>query len=268
MANVAAGTFQGMPVSTSLSASSLNDSAGARTPMASMVTGVAVLLTLIVLAPLFSDLPKAVLGALIIDAVVFGMMDLPELRRYWRVKRFDFWIAAVAIFGVLAAGVLAGVIIGMVLSLGWLVYVSVNARTPELGRRPGSTVFRSLADFPDGETFPGVLVMRFEAGLYFATADALEDRLRGAMSRGDRCAPSSSTARRSTFVDTHGSEKLGQIITLAEQAGVSLWLARVHPTVLAILEADGIVERLGSDHIHSSIDHAVELALASIDSAA
>ena len=93
MSNAGAGLFQGMPVSTSLSASSLNDTSGARTPMASIVTGVVVVLTLFVLAPLFSDLPKPVLAAIIIDAVVFGMIDIGEMRRLWRVKRVDFWIA-------------------------------------------------------------------------------------------------------------------------------------------------------------------------------
>src|SRR5213075_1033777 len=106
MANAGSGVFQGMPVSTSLSASSLNESAGARTPVASLVTGALVLLTLIVLAPLFSDLPKPVLAAVILDAVVFGMIDLRELRRLHRVTRFDFWIAIAAIVGVLSAGVL------------------------------------------------------------------------------------------------------------------------------------------------------------------
>ena len=85
MANVGAGVFQGMPVSTSLSASSLNESSGASTPVASLITGALVLLTLIVLAPLFSGLPKAVLAAVIIDAVVFGMIDLGELARLHRV---------------------------------------------------------------------------------------------------------------------------------------------------------------------------------------
>ena len=94
MANLGAGAFQGMPVSTSLSASSLNESAGARTPVASLATGAFVIATLILLAPLFSDLPKAVLAAIIIDAVVFGMIDVAELRRLHRVKRFDFWIGA------------------------------------------------------------------------------------------------------------------------------------------------------------------------------
>ena len=117
MANVGAGLFQGMPVSTSLSASSLNDHSGARTGLASLTSGVIVLLTLLVLAPLFSDLPKAVLAAVIIEAVVMGMMDVPEMRRLARVQRFDFWIALAAIAGTLLFGVLAGVMIGIGLSL-------------------------------------------------------------------------------------------------------------------------------------------------------
>src|SRR6185436_16236681 len=139
MANGAAGLFQGMPVSTSLSQSSLNDASGARTQMASVVTGLTVVATLLVLAPLFSDLPKPVLAAIIIDAVVFGMMDVGEMRRLWQVKRVDFWIAVLAIIGVLSAGVLAGVVVGIVLSLGWLAYVSATPAVSELGREPGTS---------------------------------------------------------------------------------------------------------------------------------
>jgi sulfate permease, SulP family len=106
MANLGAGVFQGMPVSTSLSASSLNEAAGAVTPLASLVTGALVLATLLVLAPLFSHLPKPVLAAVIIDAVVFGMIDLAELRRLYRVARFDFWVAVAAFLGAVSAGVL------------------------------------------------------------------------------------------------------------------------------------------------------------------
>ena len=124
IANVGAGIFQGMPVSTSLSASSLNDQSGARTGLASLISGIIVLLALLVLAPLFSDLPKPVLAALIIEAVVMGMMDLPEMRRLRRVQRLDFWIAVAAIAGTLLFGVFAGVIIGIGLSLLWLVSVA------------------------------------------------------------------------------------------------------------------------------------------------
>jgi len=164
MANIGAGVFQGMPVSTSLSASSLNESAGARTPVASLATGALVLATLIVLAPLFSHLPKAVLAAVIIDAVVFGMIDVAELRRLYRVTRFDFWVAVAAIIGVLSAGVLAGVVIGVVLSLGWLIYVATRPPMPLLGREAGTQVFRDLDENPDDETFPGLAVLRLDGG--------------------------------------------------------------------------------------------------------
>ena len=148
MANVGAGLFQGMPVSTSLSASSLNESAGARSQVASLTTGALVVATLLVLAPLFSQLPKAVLGAVIIDAVVFGMIDVPEFRRLHRVARFDFLIAVAAIVGVLSVGVLMGVVVGVALSLGWLIYVATRPPMPVLGREPGTGVVRELEREP------------------------------------------------------------------------------------------------------------------------
>ena len=217
MANMASGVFQGMPVSTSLSASSLNESAGASSPMASLVTGGLVILTLVALAPLFSQLPKAVLAAIIIDAVVFGMIDIPELRRLYRVKRFDFWIAAAAFLGVLSAGVLTGVVIGIALSLVWLVYVATKPGMPILGREPGTQVFRDVSENPGDETFPGIAVVRLDGGLFFATADALEERIRGLVLEGD--APVHAVVldlEGVDFVDSQGAAKLAEILEFAE----------------------------------------------------
>ncbi len=261
MANVGAGLFQGMPVSTSLSASSLNESSGARTQMSSLITGGLVLATLVFLAPLFSDLPKAVLGAVIIDAVVFGMIDVAELRRLRRVARFDFWIAVAAIVGVLSAGVLAGVVIGVALSLLWLVYVATQPPMPLLGREPGTQVFRDLVENPDDETFPGILVLRLDGGLFFATAEALEDRIRELPQDGRRALVLSLEGV--NFVDSQGSAKLTEIHRLTQADGVTLRLARVKPHVRAVLEADGVVDLLGADHIHGNVHRAVEAQLAS-----
>ena len=252
MANVGAGVFQGMPVSTSLSASSLNESAGARTPVASLVTGALVVATLIVLAPLFSDLPKAVLGAVIIDAVVFGMIDIPELRRLHRVTRFDFWIAIAAIVGVLSAGVLAGVVIGVVLSLGWLVYVATRPPMPLLGREAGTQVFRDLDEHPDDETFPGIAVLRLDGGLFFATAEALEDRVRALTEDGDRPCALVLDLEGVDFIDSQGAAKLTEI---HELDGGRRRRAAPRPgqaAGLAVLEADGVVERIGADHVHAT----------------
>jgi sulfate permease, SulP family len=262
MSNVSAGALQGMPVSTSLSASSLNDSAGARTPMASVVTGIIVILTLLVLAPLFSDLPHPVLAAIIIDAVVFGMIDVPEMRRLWRVKRIDFWIAVLAIIGVLSAGVLAGVVVGIALSIGWLVYVSATPALTELGREPGSPAFRSVDEHPDSERYPGLFIVRFDGGLTFVTAeglaDGIDDRLRGASE------PISGVVIDFVgvnFVDSHGADQLGELVELARRDGWSLRLARVRGDVMAVLDADAVIDRLGSDRVHTTVGEAVRAEL-------
>jgi sulfate permease, SulP family len=262
MANLGAGVFQGMPVSTSLSASSLNESAGARTPVASLTTGALVIATLIVLAPLFAHLPKAVLGAVIIDAVVFGMIDLAELRRLYRVTRFDFWVALAAIVGVLSAGVLAGVVIGVVLSLGWLIYVATRPPMPLLGREAGTQVFRDLEENSADETFPGIVVLRLDGGLFFATAEALDERVRELIDPARQPDALVLDLEGVDFVDSQGSAKLTEITDAAQTNGVTLRLARLKPNVLKVLQADGLVQRIGVDHIHGNVNRAIEAQLA------
>ena len=268
MANVASGAFQGMPVSTSLSASSLNEAAGARSPMASLATGGLVILTLVALAPLFSKLPKAVLAAIIIDAVVFGMIDIPELRRLYRVKRFDFWVAAAAVLAVLSAGVLAGVVIGIALSLVWLVYVATTPGMPILGRERGTQVFRDLTENPGDETFPGIVVVRLDGGLFFATGDALEERIRELSQERDEAAHAVVFDLEGVdLVDSQGAAKLAEILDFCESAQITLRLARVKPAVAIVLEKDGVLDRLGPGRIHGNVQRAVEAQLAADRSA-
>ncbi len=259
-ANIGSGVFHGMPVSTSLSASSLNDHSGAKTGLASITSGVTVLLTLLFLAPLFSQLPKPVLGALIIEAVVMGMMNLPEMRRIYRVQRFDFWVAIVAILGTLAFGVLAGVILGIGLSLLWLIAVATHPQMPTLGREPGTQVFRDVIENPDDEQIPGVAVVRLDGGLFFATADALQDRIRSVIqSESPRCVVLDCEGI--NFLDSQGSATIDDLLVLCRQADVTLRLARVKPGVRAVLEREGVTERLGVDHIHGNVHRAVEAQL-------
>jgi SulP family sulfate permease len=253
-ANIGSASLQGIPVSTSLSASSLNDQSGAKTPVASLTTGVLVVFTLLVLAPLFSHLPVAVLAALIIDAVVFGMMDVPEMQRLHRVARTDFWIAVAAIVGVLTAGVLAGVIIGVVLSLGWLVYINATPEMPVLGRKSGTQAFRSVEADPEVETYPGLLMVRFDAGLFFASSDAFVDHLRELVQDAD---PPYEVIVISfegvDFIDSQGSVTVSHLIGLARNRGIELRLARVKPRVLDVLERDGVIRELGEDNVHANL---------------
>jgi high affinity sulfate transporter 1 len=258
LANIAAGLFKGMPVSTSLSASSLNDHSGAKSGLASLTSGVTVLLTLLFLAPLFSILPKPVLAALIIEAVVMGMMNVPEMRRLARVQKFDFWIAIAAIIGTLIFGVLAGVVIGIVLSLIWLVRVATHPEMPSLGREPGTQVFREAAGYPGDEIVPGIAVIRFDGGLFFATADALEDRLREVIHSTPGLTGIVLDCGGINFVDSQGAAKMADIARLAHESDVNLRLARLKPAVRAVLERDGVIEGVGADMIHGNIYRAVQ----------
>lgn len=261
MANTGAGVFQGMPVSTSLSASSLNDHSGARSGVASLTTGIAVLLTLLVLAPLFSDLPKPVLAAVIVEAVVMGMMDVAEVRRLARVQRFDFWVAMAALLGTLVFGVLSGVLIGVGLSIFWLISVATRPHIPVLAREPGTSAFRELREHPDDEQVPGVVVLRMDGGLFFATSDALEDRVRGIIDATPGLTGIVLDCGGMDFVDSQGSATLGDIVTLTEDAGVDLRLARVKPGFQALLDRDHVLERLGPDRVHGNILQALQAHL-------
>ena len=262
IANAGAGLFQGMPVSTSLSASSLNDHSGARTGLASLTSGVTVLLTLLVLAPVFSVLPKPVLAALIIEAVVMGMMDVPEMRRLAKVQRFDFWIAITAIVGTLLVGVLAGVIIGIGLSLIWLISVATRPRMPLLGREPGGQAFRELEEHPGDDQFPGVVVLRLDGGLFFATSDALEDRVREVALSTPEITGIVLDCEGIDFIDSQGSAKMREILDLTGQAGVTLRLARIKPAVRELLARDGVLDRIGDDKTYDEVDQAVAAQMA------
>lgn len=254
VANIGSGLVQGIPVSTSLSASSLNNEAGARTPLASLTTGAIVVLTMLFLAPLFSQLPQAVLAAIIIEAVVMGMMDVPAMRRLFRVKRPDFWIAVAALLGVLSAGVLAGVIIGIALSLGWLVYVSATPAMPVLVRKRGSQAFRPADDSDDGEAYPGLLVLGFDAGLFFIDAAALEDRVRELAHEADpKLRVVVLDFEGINYIDSQGAEKVGDILDLVRSHSAELRLARVKPAVLDVLRLDGVADRVGDENIHGNL---------------
>jgi anti-anti-sigma factor len=177
------------------------------------------------------------------------------------VARIDFWIAIAAIVGVLSVGVLAGVVVGVVLSLIWLIYVATRPAMPLLGREPDTQVFRDLIENPADETYEGVVVLRLDGGLFFATADALENRVRGLVD-GEDLRALVLDLEGVNFVDSQGSAKLAEILEFLRAGGVTFRVARLKPQVLAVLAADGVADRIGRDHIHGNVHRAVEAELA------
>jgi SulP family sulfate permease len=202
---------------------------------------------------------------LIIEAVVMGMMDVPEMRRLARVQRFDFWIAVAAIAGTLVFGVLTGVMIGIGLSLLWLISVSTRPAMPLLGRERGTEVYRELEEHPSDEQVPSVVVLRLDGGLFFATSDALEDRIREVALSTPDITGIVLDCGGIDFIDSQGSAKMGEILELTRQAGVSLRLARVKPAVHELLTRDGFFDRLGDDKTHGNVSRAVQAEIDDAD---
>ncbi len=262
MSNVSSGLFQGIFDNGSLSKSPVNDDAGARSQISNLAQAVFIILTLMFLAPLFSALPEAVLGAIIIEAVIMGMMDVGEMKRLYKVKPWEFLAAMAALLGVMTFGILQGVAIGVALSIVWLVAVSALPYIPELGRKPNTHAFFDLNEHPDHQTFPGLSILRFDGGLFFVNADALGDRLRDVRVHADPPLNGVILSMEGVnFMDVEGADTLKKISLAGKDLGIDLHIARLKPQVLEVLQKDGVVELIGAEHIHDDIASAVELHL-------
>jgi anti-anti-sigma factor len=154
--------------------------------------------------------------------------------------------------------VLTGVVVGVVLSLIWLLRVVTSPAMPNLGRVKGTHVFRELDDHPDDEQIPGVIALRLDGALFFATADSLEDRIDELIAAAD---PQPRVVvfdlQSVSFIDSQGAGKLGEIADALHANGLSFRLARVKPGVMDVLERDGLVERIGAANVHLDVDDAV-----------
>jgi high affinity sulfate transporter 1 len=257
-ANAGSGLLSGFGVTGSLSKSGANDSAGAKTEMASLFQSFLVLLTMLFLAALFTDLPQAVLGAIVIAAVL-PLIEMEEFKRLWRVQRAEFWLAMAALVGVLTFGTLQGVIIGVGISLFLLIARASRPYIPVLGRKPDHEVYHHLSDYPDYKTEPGIAVIRFEGDLYFATANALRERIRELVVDVDP--PVKDIVIDMVAVSVTDIEGADMIRTVTEEMGrdgIQIHLAQVHKSVFDFLKEDGIGEVLGPEYVHEDVFAAVE----------
>ena len=175
--NVASGLFGGFAVDASFSQSATGEAAGNRTQLASLITAGLILATAVVLAPLFRNLPMAVLAAIVIASVI-GLVDLGELRRYYAWKRTDFLLAMTALIGVVATTALTGMAIAVTLSLLAILYQASRPYIAVLGRIPGSPpVFADADRHPNAEPVEGFLLLRPNVPLTFVNADVAKDQI-------------------------------------------------------------------------------------------
>lgn len=174
MADLAAAFFGGYPITGGFSRTAVNQQAGAKTRLASVITALVVMLTLMLLTGLFYYLPNAVLGAIVLVAVA-GLFDWRQAVRLFKVKPADGWTFVLTFVATLSLGIETGILAGVALSLGLFIRRSAHPHTAELGYLDSERVFRDVRRYPYARSFPGVLILRLDGSLYFANAKFLGD---------------------------------------------------------------------------------------------
>jgi SulP family sulfate permease len=177
LANIAASFSSSYPVTGGLSRTAVNYEAGARTGLASIISVLIILVTLMFFTSFFYYLPNAALAGIVIVAVT-GLIDLKEARHLFRVKPIDGWMMILTFLATLLLGSQNGMVIGVVFSLLVFIWRSAHPHAAELGYLEKEGIFRNIRRFPEARTYPGVLILRVDASLYFANMSFLEDLLR------------------------------------------------------------------------------------------
>jgi high affinity sulfate transporter 1 len=256
--NIGAGLSGGMVVGGGLSKSAANDTAGAKSQLSNAVNAVLVVLTLLFLAPFFENLPEATLAAVVIHAL-WHSASPRKLAPVWRVNRQEFWIAVVVLVTVLTLDTLPAIIIGVIVSLGLLVYRISFPKASELGRDPATGVFQSREAYESAERIPGIVVYRFDAPLIYSNAEAFGNAARDLVDAADPPARVLVVDCEQMFrIDFTGAEAVDGLIEDMRERNVELRLARLHHSPLATLEASGALAKLGEENVFPEIRKAVD----------
>jgi SulP family sulfate permease len=253
----AAGFVGGFATDGSLSKTSVADAAGQKTQLASLVNAGLLLLTLVLLAGLFKNLPNATLGAVVIDAML-GLITFLDLKRYYRVNRADWIFFMGAMLGILFLGIIQGIAIGVTLSLLLLIARASQTSIRRLGLEPSSGVYLDVGSHEGLQTTPGVLVVRIDGPLFFADANRFRESLRELVAEAG--VPVTSVvvdAESVQMTDTDGADILIQVGEELKADGSRLVFARVHPPILELWRRAGLPEAQDGTRVFKTVRDAV-----------
>ncbi|MFD2367183.1 SulP family inorganic anion transporter [Pseudoduganella sp. GCM10020061] len=257
-ANVGSALSGGFPVTGSLSRSAVNFAAGAATPLASTLSAVLIAAALVAPTGWLSLLPLPVLAATIIVAVV-QLMEFDTLRTAWRYDRSDALALLATLAGVLAAGIQEGVVIGVVLSMGTLIWRASRPHIAVLGRIAGTEHFRNIERYP-AETVPGLLIMRIDANLFFGNVEAVSARMEEEIASRPGTRDLVLVMSAVNSIDTTALLGLAEWNETLDRRGIRLHLAEVKGPVMDRLKTSDVGSRLTGNIYLSTAMASDELA--------
>ena len=244
-ANLAAAFGHGYPVAGGLSQSAVNDTAGARTPLALVFCSFALALCLLFFTGGLTNLPKAVLAA-IVFAAVYKLVDIRALIRMWKVSRIDFYAAAIALVSVLLLGILQGVLLAAIASIFLLLARASQPNVAFLGRFPGTGRYSDSARHEGVEPLVGVIAFRPEASLLYINVETILETVLKTLRKSSGIKLAVCDLSASPYIDLAGARMLHDLCDELAFRHVALCIVGAHAQLRDLLRAEGLAEKTDS----------------------
>jgi len=256
-ANLAAGFFQGFPVSSSSSRTPVAEAAGARTQLTGVVGAIAVALLLMLAPNLLSHLPSAALAAVVITSAI-GLIEIPDLVRIYRIQRWEFWLSIVCFVGVAVFGAIPGIGFAIVIAIIEFLWDGWRPHSAVLGRADGVKGYHDITRYPDARQIPGLVLFRWDAPLFFANAEFFKERVLDAASKAPHPVRWFVVAAEPvTSVDVTAADTIAELDKTLHDAGIKLCFAELKDPVKDKLKRFGLYAQIGENAFFPTVGSAV-----------
>lgn len=258
MTKLAGAFFQCLPTTGSFSRSAINNEAGAKTGIASVITATLMVVTLLFLTSLFFYLPNAILAAIIMLSVI-GLIDFKGAVRLWKTDRSDFTTLLATFLITLLAGIQIGILAGVILSLAIILYENSQPHYAILGQLPNSRKYRNVNRFPKAIQFPGLIIVRFDAQIYFANAMFLREMLEEIAEENEDLRAIVLDLSSVHAIDSSGLHTLEELLEYFKNRNIALYLASAIGPVRDLLEKTHFTDKVGTDQnfmlVHDAVSY-------------
>jgi high affinity sulfate transporter 1 len=257
VANLAAGFFQGFPISSSSSRTPVAEAAGAKTQLTGVVGALAVALLLVVAPHLLRHLPTSALAAVVMASAI-GLIEITDLRRIYRIQRWEFWLSLVCTVGVAVLGAIPGIGLAIVIAVIEFLWDGWRPHSAVLGRAGGVKGYHDITRYPDAKQVPGLVLFRWDAPLFFANAELFHDRVLDAVATSPlQVRWLVVAAEPVTSVDVTSADMLAELDEALHATGIELCFAEMKDPVKDKLKRFGLFARLGETAFFPTVGAAV-----------
>jgi len=263
IANIAAALFQGFPISSSSSRTPVAEAAGAKTQLSGVVGAVAIALLLLFAPALLQDLPNTALAAIVIASAI-GLIEVADLRRIYRIQRWEFWLSMTCFAGVAILGAIPGIVLAIVIAVIEFLWDGWRPHSAVLGQVDHVKGYHDIGRYPNARLIPGLVLFRWDAPLFFANAEFFHDRVL------DAVASSPTPVRRLivaaepvTSIDVTAADAVRELDETLRAAGIEMHFAEMKDPVKDKLKRFGLFTHFGEQSFFATIEEAVSGYLAS-----